>query len=189
MIIPSGYAQVNFMWTGANVPTGAECAFGVGAGGATAEEIAQDVADTIGAVDLFDRISNQVTLTTVKAKLGPNSTGPVAELSVAVPGDAGGSCSPPQVAWLVRKSTALGGRRGRGRLFFPGVPEGSVDQAGVLDTTVSNAFQGLLDDWLSALAVSGHSMVVLHADNTAPTVVTSLALQAKVATQRRRLRR
>lgn len=189
MIIPTGYAQINLRFTGSNLPTGGEVAFGVGAGGATAEDICQDVADTIGGVDLFDRISSAVTLTTVQAKLGPNATGASAELPVAIPGDAGGACSPPQVAWLVKKSTALGGRKGRGRLFFPGVPETSVSEAGVLDGTVATAFQGLLTDWLDALSLSGHAMVLLHTDSTSPTVVTSLSLQASVATQRRRLRR
>lgn len=97
------------------------------------------------------------------------------------------------VALLVQKRSDFGGRRNRGRMFMPGVPESAVNEIGELTSTYRNAVQGLLDDWLENLQAGGalntSNMVILHSSApSTPTVVTSLTCDSRVATQRRRLR-
>jgi hypothetical protein len=108
-----------------------------------------------------------------------------------VTGLTAGSALPPNCAYLVRKLTDLGGRRARGRMFIPGVPEGTVGANGVLTgaglTAVNTAVLALLTNLEGNAAVEG--LVLFH--DTAPftpTPITSLEAQSKIATQRRRMR-
>jgi len=105
---------------------------------------------------------------------------------------------PPQVAVLVKKNTAVGGRRGRGRLYWPSIDEGTVGANGVINTSTVNAYQssmnGFFNAWGQTGALNSVGMVVLHAASPLsptppPTPITGLAVQALVATQRRRVRR
>jgi hypothetical protein len=90
---------------------------------------------------------------------------------------------------LISKNTALGGRRGRGRIFMPGLPASSLDNSG---TWVAGQPSDMADDWQEiwdAMAFVGYSHVLLHSNALTPTPVTSLVGQSRVATQRRRARR
>lgn len=94
-------------------------------------------------------------------------------------------------AVLVRKLTASGGRRGRGRMYIPGLPEGNVATAGNITPSVVPTLQTAIDSLLTNLVAhaSVERCVLFH--DTAPftpTTITSLEVQRKVATQRRRLR-
>ena len=100
-------------------------------------------------------------------------------------------------AWLIQKKTALGGRRNRGRWFFPGVPDVSVNDAGVVNTNE-------VTDWGTALAAyivnlqnstEVERLVLFHTlppgatTGPPPTTITSMVCDGTVATQRQRLRR
>ncbi len=100
-------------------------------------------------------------------------------------------------AWLIKKLTAAGGRRNKGRQFWPGVPDVSVNDAGVLNANE-------VTDWNTALAVyvagAGTSiriarLVLFHTlppastVPLAPTTIVSMIADGMVATQRQRLRR
>jgi len=106
----------------------------------------------------------------------------------------GAACAPNNVATILRKSTALGGRRNRGRMFIPNPIEGEVSSAGVYTG-------GAIISWNSAAGaiLPGGSIhtafgflgdaVVLHdTGSQTPAVVTNLTCQSRVGTQRRRLR-
>jgi hypothetical protein len=106
-----------------------------------------------------------------------------------------GNLIPQNSAYLVRKNTALGGRRNRGRMYLPGVPESLVSDAGVLTPVRVTEVTNALEAWRAALvaSVAIEEMVILHATSLlsptpAPTPVTSLVCQPLIATQRRRLR-
>lgn len=108
---------------------------------------------------------------------------------------------PGNTALLVRKQTARLGRSGKGRLYMPFyVAEGSCDEGGNIDANVLDDYQASFDAWLEALAgpdaqgTGDLSMVLNNGPNPdgdvpAPIEVTSLVVQSKVATQRRRIRR
>jgi hypothetical protein len=190
-VIPIGYAQVNFKWGGAGFPTGAECTFGVGRGStSTPEEDAVDIRD-ITLTRLSDRIPSTVTLSSILVKYGPNTTGPFHELGVAEAGTGSSGDVNPNVAMLIRKTTSLGGRKGRGRWYWP-VAEDQVGQAGVLKTSPDQvtAMNEALALWLGDMATNDHTVYLLHNHpDDAPNIVTALSTQATTATQRRRLRR
>jgi len=105
-------------------------------------------------------------------------------------------------ALLVRKLTARGGRRGRGRFYWPNMLEDAeVDEVGHLTSTAVANKQGVMDAFLTTIAgVSGwDEMVVLHSPSGegvenpstpgSPNTVTALQVDPIVGSQRRRLGR
>lgn len=104
---------------------------------------------------------------------------------------------PQNSAILVRKRTDAAGRRGRGRLYIPEVSESDVDNVGNLSSTYRSAWQTRATALLANLSDSAFDgvlpMVVLHRSEgagvePAPTPVTALVVETRIATQRRRLR-
>jgi len=111
---------------------------------------------------------------------------------------------PQNSALLVSKGTALGGRRNRGRFYVPGLlNEGVVDNVGnVSASTYQPLFTAFLEDLLVEANTNVLEMVLFHSYEwtgdvdpgpppgfPAPTVVTALTVNGRIATQRRRLRR
>lgn len=191
MIIPDGFAQANLQFGGADFPSGAEITFGVSlasyAGDPTSA--AEDIA-AITNTDLASFWGPLTNFVQVLVKFGPNDDGPFGTF----PGGGGGAGSglnvPANTSVLIRKNTALGGRKHNGRLFWPWVSEGNVTGAGVIAGGVVSTMQTEFEGWLDDLLGADLPMVLLHGDAlTAPDTVTSLSVQAQVATQRRRLRR
>lgn len=193
MVVPVGYAQVSILFTGASVPTGAATTFGldVGVGSPTPNSVATAVDNAFFSSGLPDVISSAVNETGVLVKFGPDNIGPSVLKATNNPGTAAVAC-PPNVTWLIRKNTALGGRAGRGRMYIPGVPESLVDGAGIIGSGAIADMQTAIDDFFAELATGGFPAVVLHGEDsplTVPTPITSLTVSETVATQRRRLRR
>jgi len=104
-------------------------------------------------------------------------------------GTVSGDPMTPQVAYLVKKLTALGGRRNRGRFYLPGVVESKVDGAGNVLGAFQTTIQTSMDDFMTDTGAADIGVVILHSDGGTPTDVTSLQVEPKVATQRRRLKR
>jgi len=192
MIIPSGFAQVNWKFSGSAVPQGAEVTIGL--------EIL--VPATPAAVALAmgtaweDWLSpHQVgtcDLTGVLVKFGPNSTGPSAEIALAVNGSASGPGLEPQVSVLIRKNTDDGGHAGRGRMYVPGFPDAAFVDGGAMDGPTWTATQADVNSFLDELVSAAYIPVLLHGAGsplTTPSPITSLTLDHQCATQRRRNRR
>lgn len=135
----------------------------------------------------------------------------------AIAGGVGtGAVAPPNVAYLFRKITTRGGRRGRGRWFVPGVQEAHVDADGLLTSGIVATYNTAAAAYLTALAAAAGAgekpviPILLHNNSSStarstspgsvtvtvtqgaagplPDVITSMTLDARVATQRRRLR-
>jgi hypothetical protein len=105
-------------------------------------------------------------------------------------------------ALLVRKLTARGGRRGRGRFYWPNMLEDAeVDEVGRLTSTAVANKQGIMDAFLTTIAgVSGwDEMYLLHSPSGedvenpstpgSPNQVLALQVDPVVGSQRRRLGR
>lgn len=193
MIIPTGYAQANWQLGGAALPLGAEITLGLDVSGfsfgasSAASECVSAWNDNIDPV-----MPSQITLNSVLVKYGPTATGPSAVAASGNIGSGSGSPTSPQVAFLVRKLTAQGGRAGRGRFFLPGVTEGVVDEAGIVSGAALTALGAALDGFYADLVASNLEPVLLHSAGSpvsTPTPITSFELDNRVATQRRRLRR
>lgn len=117
--------------------------------------------------------------------------------TVTGPGSAEGL--PQNCALLIRKRTDLAGKRGRGRLYLPGIEEGLVTSAGVVSPAAVASFQTQVDAWYTDLTTTGGGFepnppVVLHRSEgigaePAPTPITVFVVDGVIATQRQRLRR
>lgn len=207
MTIPSGFAQITHEFVGESLPHGAAVVYGVAnALDQTAILVAGDCHNRF--TPIMAQLSAGVTLQLTRAKLGPDDTGPSAEVVDPEPGAvAVASGIAPNVAYLATKTTELGGRRGKGRMFIPGASETVVDGTGTITTAFQDTLQGLLNDFLAGLETDGVPMVLLHGPATewvlvdgqprrvpvagsvpGPSGVTALTLSGTVATQRRRLR-
>lgn len=113
-------------------------------------------------------------------------------VAVAHAGTNGGPALPPNCAFLLRKRTSLGGRKGRGRMFIPagvGVGEDSVPSTGVMAEAQRAALEERYSDWLFGL---GPVPYLFHDSETpgsaAPTEIIAFTCEARLATVRRRLR-
>lgn len=108
-------------------------------------------------------------------------------------GTSSGTAAPPNVAVLAHKNTGQGGRRGRGRMFLPGVSEGFIDPNGALTSAAITQINSDLASWYSSIVgIATVDDVLLYHNNDlgnlSPTIVTGFTVDSKVATQRRRLR-
>lgn len=192
MEIPAGFAQANFRFGGTGVPHGAEFTLGLDVDAFSGT--AADAATAAGGAALgylLGPLCTTVTLTEVLVKFGPTDTGPSGVYPAAGVGGNSNAQAPPNVAYLVRKQTALGGRAGRGRFYLPGVDESQIGPGGVLAGALIPTLQTAIDDFAADLATSFLIPVLLHGAGspiTTPTPITGLDLDSTVATQRRRLR-
>lgn len=190
MVIPIGFAQINYVLTGSALPYGAEVVFGVdNAGALSASAIAASVGNcfSTGAIDA--RLCSSVKLSECRAKLGPNNTGAMAVATFNLPGLQVASAITPGVSVMAEKVTALGGRKGRGRMFWPGASDTAFDDNGALTGANVTAWNASLANFLGDLTTIGLPMVLLHGDATTPTPVTALTVDGRAASQRRRQRR
>lgn len=199
-MIPEGFAQITLKWALSGTTTYANTVFGVDNSLAlTAPNLAAAVANKIEAWSLLSpNICNVWTVPELTCKLGPDDTGIAATQPVSFGGSNGGSPATSQVAFLLSKNGLLGGRRGHGRMYLPGVPEAAADGAGVLAGGWQAALSAAGAQLLDLLADIDSPMVLLHSPPADPpegfvlpdpTVVIGLSASGRVATQRRRLRR
>jgi hypothetical protein len=119
----------------------------------------------------------------------------VEDKPLAIAGAGSGSQAASNVAVLVHKRTALGGRKGRGRLFIPwAVADSNVDEAGIIVPATVVTMQTAVTSFLNGIITEGMNMVLLHSPDKSgvtvpPTTVSSLVVDGMIATQRRRLGR
>jgi len=96
--------------------------------------------------------------------------------------------------WQAQKRSVMGGRKGRGRMYFWPPAETVVDPNGSIDSTTRGGFESALWGWIDdQLAKSWIEAAVLLHENPAdaPTIIPnseSFPVNSKVSTQRRRLR-
>lgn len=188
-VIPVDYAQVNLKYAGVGWPNGGEVTFGVkNNDDLSAAEIAAAVI-SIWSSNLRSMVPDAILLSSVLVKLGPNVDGDFAEVGSGLAGTDDAGDVAPNMAVLVRKVTALGGRKHRGRMFWPVGESVVLDGGAISSTYVTNANENWADAQV-ALSSANIPMYLLHNDAlVAPDLVTALAVQATGATQRRRLRR
>ena len=190
-VIPVTSTQLNFNFGGTGWPNGGQVVLACQNSSSHAPDVVGDAVAGLLVDNLGARIPEDVTLLSVLAKNGPNETGPFAVVSIGVTGSGSGGDVNPNQAILLRKNTALGGRRGRGRIYWP-VAEDQVGTGGALHTSpdevaaANTAWAALLSDMTAA----GYPMQLLHnVSSESPNAVVSISCQPVTATQRRRLRR
>lgn len=201
LIIPTGFVQAVYQFEMSPDPEVMviTCGHEVdSASGATYANSADDLFNAF-ATHMMPELSTALELVAVTTYGGNDASTPVVTESTETPVSGGNSAAtvPNNTAFLVRKRTDLAGRRGRGRMYIPGVYESVVNHVGELSELSYDAWQLVLADWYEALtsAVGAryYPPVVLHRSEGAgveppPTPVTSFQMDRYVATQRRRMR-
>jgi hypothetical protein len=102
------------------------------------------------------------------------------------------SVCPQNCAALFIKRTALPGRPGRGRMFWPYVAEADSDGVGALSTTAVTRYQTMITALQAAITSNTFfdAPMLLHTTSSpVATPITAVICSPTVATQRRRLRR
>lgn len=188
MIIPAGYGLVSHIFSHLGVSREMAVTYGVEFVGTQflqtrAASLHDAFADTI-----VTQLGSQVQLERTLIKAGPNSTGPSVEYIEPRTGGQAAPGATPQVAYLIKKSTSMGGRRNRGRWYLPGVSEGYVSEAGIVASGTLAGMVTACDTFLARIDTEESPMVILHSQSSDPTSVVELAPDNRVATQRRRLR-
>jgi hypothetical protein len=192
--LPNGFAQVRFVFQCTGVLDQ------MGFGWACEAELGQD-AQTIAEThtnayngnvwDAGDAASQDYTWVSTEVTL-ETGTGPVVAIdSVNSPGTSVQAVAPPNLAMLVTKQTALGGRTNRGRFYHPAaiIFESGIDAAG--NQSVGNAtfWTSAFNAMSLALILDNLKPVLLHTNPAQPpTDISGFSVATLMATQRRRMR-
>jgi hypothetical protein len=194
VIIPEGFCNVRFLFQceGVTDPMGFSIACQPDIG-----EDAQSTAVWWGGVLIVELWPSPVGLLSPWTYVGTVATKTVAgepQIGQSTLNYEGtGSAAGVQVntAILIRKITGRGGRKQRGRFFYPPVDleESIVDQAGRITTSEVVSYQSAWDDIHAAAVTNGFPPWLLHSDPAdEPTPITGFQVQSLCATQRRRMR-
>lgn len=108
---------------------------------------------------------------------------------------------PSNCAIIIQKKTAFGGKKNRGRMYVPGLPEGLVDQHGNISSSELASLNVVADSIFTGFNAVFDDLVIHHHyppsvgpplagqvdPSQTPTVVTSLEIPVRIGTQRRRM--
>jgi len=144
-------------------------------------------------------LGNSLTFTRIQLRALDVEIPPVLDYVSGLPITCSGSSavSTGQVSICYKKSTNLGGRAYRGRIYVPAIPEGSLDSANMVsDAFVSNtlaAFNQFKDDIITNINWAwcvrhGNSEGVPLVIGTLTQIAEIIAVDKKVDTQRKRLK-
>lgn len=108
-------------------------------------------------------------------------------------GSQAGDAAPPFVSAVIKLSSAVPGRKGRGRIFLPGLSIGTFGDRGRLTPGSYSGFQTLfLNGWRAKFIIGGSGPLQLVITNRTPTAhadwvhVTGLDVRNYAGVQRRR---
>lgn len=194
LVVPPGFALASFVFTG-NVGTqpyvttiGVE----VDLGAATAVDCANIMKASY--VDSFAaETTSALTLDRVSLYIGDDGpSGSVDSNTAPSAMTRSGTYPPTACSAIARKVTADVGRRGRGRMFLPGVlSESEVDQDGSVVSARRTSLQAALNDFYGNLTAVGPvgPPVLFHATApTDPSPITGFAVSDTVGWIRGRIR-
>lgn len=198
VIIPPGYGEAAWVFTSNEGTAPFVCTMGVnltGAGGAY----------TTAANDLFAMWATTILLgmdsdlILDRCVLTVGQDGPSGSVQSSISAVAGGRSAeglPWSMSAIARKQSGALGRRGRGRMFIPGlVSPAEIGQGGQIAAPRRIVIDGLLDDFYEALTSEEASNriyppVLLHSPGgpSTPTPVTALSCAPLVGWVRKRIR-
>ncbi len=193
LVIPGGFSQAIYRFSLAGDAEEMIFTLGIiGPGSGTAEQLIADLHAAFVSAWPAANLLSGYTFLGIRLIVGNTGGAPIVFDGTQAPvvGTNSGPALPPNCAFLVRKRTPLGGRAHRGRMYLPagvGVGEDSVPATGVMLEAQRSALQTRVNT-----AFGGTNKAILHDSLTpgalSPTTITSLFLDPRLATQRRRLR-
>lgn len=194
MNIPPGFVNLTYRFTRQFDSEVMVTAWGFSWDGvADEQDIVNDCFDAWVASGMQDNTTNSTTLVGVEGAFGTLGDGDfrVESSNGSQAGNSTADPLPNNCAWLFKKLTGLGGRKNRGRMYYPDVLATAVLGDGSINTPSREDIQTGLDDWITKTeAVAGLvELHLLHTDESDnPTPISQIVVQNKIATQRRRMR-
>lgn len=195
LIVPPGFGLAAFTFTGAvgTQPYVTTIGCELVLGEATAVECANSLFG-LYQQHLIPETTGQLTLDRVSLHVGDDGpSGSVDSTSAPVAGGRSGTYPPTACSAIARKVTSDLGRRGRGRMYLPGVlSESEIDQDGTVvsarRTTLNAALAAFLDDFNLPTSGIGQPMLFHSAAPTDPTLIEGLVTSDLVGWIRGRIR-
>jgi len=195
-VIPPGFIDVSVLIERTGDPNNYVVTFGARiAVPPFTQANAQSLAGLVGP-ELDNLLHSTERFVGLNVRVGQDGAPLVRQVTMDTPGTSTSDRTPQNVAVIVNKLTALGGRRNRGRMFWPSIADAAVDSIGLMTIAQRDAYQLAIDAFHTGLKGGGgysqntDAMVILHTlPPYTPTVVESLRVERLVGTQRRRLRR
>lgn len=202
MATPAGFADCSYEIKHSLVSRSAFLTFGCDPTATDPTSVATGLAAAFASPgSLFSIIDLNVTLVRTRVSLGTDGGEDlvgVASNQVACTKSI--ASTPPNVAALVHKTTARGGRRGRGRMYIPwSLAGGTLAESGALAAGDVTAINAGVTAWLTAVSSTVGPVVLLHRPSGPevsppttpgpPNVVTNMSVDPLVGTQRRRIGR
>lgn len=196
IIVPEGYNNATFVFTCAGLTD--EMVFSIGyvdsvVDPGTPNELAETIRNNwtgTGAPFIAANMTAEYTFQGVRIVRTVDGEPVLGESMIPVVGTQSLDSIPANTATLVRKNTAAGGRRNRGRMFIPSVATQGSDvlPSGFWAIGEQSTKQAQINVAVGADGTDLLSHVLFHSDGGTPTAITSFAVANQVATQRRRMR-
>ncbi len=199
-VLPAGYAAVELKLTGPNTPH--PPSFGFAVDSDVFADVSAAVSDwlTVMGDSFLERLYTPYTVDRMILR----SSAATEEYPLSLPGvGVGAALVTPAVSALIKTITATPGKRGNGRMYWPGcLDEADVDNAGTILAATRTSLQAVADNLYTTLVTASLGLVLLHSYSwtygdpdpgppmgfPAPSVVTAMSASGMVATQRRRQR-
>lgn len=196
IVVPEGYSDVTLIVTAAGITREFTTSIGIAPitlDPPTPAEIADNFYDISTAADRPwhpSLMSNQYTFQGVSVRTTVDGLPLIGTHLDPVQGTNSLGPSPCNCALLVKKNTAAGGRKNRGRMYVTPhiIAETHVNAVGVIDDDVVATVQTWFDSWVDDIVGLDYEGVLFHSDSTTPTQLSSLSVESLIATQRRRMR-
>lgn len=196
VVIPPGYALCSVEHWLADYPRPAVTTMGMKVLG-TVDGAGNNVADqffTAFSSAYLATMDTEVRLRNARAVVGQDGGDPLVFTSASdMAGGQSRSSTAPALALMITKNTALGGRKNRGRFYFPwAMDDNAVGQNGAVLPAIVTNFATRSANFLADLENAGGTLglldgaVILHSDSTPPTPITSLVPNPTIRTQRNR---
>lgn len=197
LVIPPGFAQLVLRWRIAGDPEEMVSTIGAALDGAITDPnvIAGNIITAWQSAWPVGSYSSQATMVGASAYIGQDGGPPLpGEFLVNTVGTSSSQMLPQNCCLLISKLTGLAGRRNKGRMYIPScyMAEAQVDNIGVIAGGALTSLQSQATAFLAAIPTQPafNDAVLFHSEApTAPTVITALSVQTRIATQRERLRK
>lgn len=195
LIIPPGFGSAAFVFTSTTGTPPIVTTIGVDLSDVTIGMVGAANAMMAAYVEhLIPETDNSLTLDHVTLTVGQDGPGGSVDSSNApVVGTRGGTGPPVSMATIVRKVTNVLGRRGRGRMFVPGLlTTTQVDENGIISAVRRDEIDAVLTAWateFSQTPTTAMPPVLLHSSAPAdPTPIVDLTTASLVGWIRGRIR-
>jgi len=191
--IPDGYNEVVFRHTTPTSSGEMNCIWGFVNNTEPAEEQIANI-QAAWQENMLDMMGNAVTYLGCIYREGtgddPITLEAPPEPGHTTTGGGGADMLPDMAAILLQKRTPLGGRRNRGRCYLPPPAINQTADSNSLSEGELVADQIKVDTFLAFLEASFQNPVLLHRSGPVaiPTIITSITVAARLATQRGRNR-